>query len=165
MSYESYKWKGGDLITVNQMNRIEQGVLEMNEAYVPTVWQTGDTVTAEKLNKIEQGIAEGGGLVYPTFTVDGQGNVSCDMTYTEAKASYVASVDSIDFAPVALVRILNDTQALMWGVDALGTGEQLSAFADVPDTVTEGLAILLIGNGAPEALYADDGNFYLPKQD
>ena len=83
----------------------------------------------------------------------------------EAKASYVASVDSIDFAPVALVRILNDTQALMWGVDALGTGEQLSAFADVPDTVTEGLAILLIGNGAPEALYADDGNFYLPKQD
>lgn len=90
MSYESYKWKGGDLITVNQMNRIEQGVLEMNEAYVPTVWQTGDTVTAEKLNKIEQGIAEGGG---------GGGG---DLTTAEVTIISESTIDAEAYLPVAL---------------------------------------------------------------
>ena len=107
MNFENYKWKGGDLVTVNQMNRIEQGVLEMNEAYVPTVWQTGDTVTAEKLNKIEQGIVNAGsGADIPTVTVnDSTGIATCDWTYEEV----VAEVNNNSSLP-SIIHIEDDIE-------------------------------------------------------
>ena len=57
MSYEPTKWQTGDIITLNKLNKLEQGVAAMMEEYDPTVWQIGDTVTSTKLNKLEQAVA------------------------------------------------------------------------------------------------------------
>lgn len=57
MSYEPTKWQTGDIITLNKLNKLEQGVAAMMEEYEPTVWQIGDTVTSTKLNKLEQAVA------------------------------------------------------------------------------------------------------------
>lgn len=164
MSYEPTVWVDGDHVTSAKLNKLEQGVNSMS--YTPTVWNAGDVVTAEKLNKLEQGVAEGGGggATFPTFTHGNEG-WSCDMTYVEAKASFVASADENRFAPVELLTssIDEEVQIREWCVDALATGIILSSFADVPETVTEGLGILLIGDLSPVALYAEDGNFYMPK--
>lgn len=86
MSYEPTVWVDGDHVTSAKLNKLEQGVNSMS--YTPTVWNAGDVVTAEKLNKLEQGVAEGGGggggLDYPTFTVDEETEeITCDKTYSE----------------------------------------------------------------------------------
>ena len=56
-------------------------------SYEPYTWRGGDTVTANKLNHIEQGIAQGGsgGIFYiPNSTVDGQaGIITLGMTAGE----------------------------------------------------------------------------------
>ena len=53
-------------------------------SYEPYTWKGGDTVTANKLNHIEQGIAQGGsgGVLYiPNSTMDNQtGIITLGMT-------------------------------------------------------------------------------------
>lgn len=155
MSYEPTVWVDGDHVTSAKLNKLEQGVNSMS--YTPTVWNAGDVVTAEKLNKLEQGVAEGGGggsFDVPTFT-ERSGHYSCDMTYEEAKASYVATVDSHGFG---LAYKSGNSEEKAWGYDVLASGEMLSYF-EIPETVNEGLAVLG-EDSMPETLFADDGNFY-----
>ena len=61
MAYEPKEWECGMTITANDMNRIEQGVSEIDMEYEPTVWECGDIISAERMNKIENGIANAGG--------------------------------------------------------------------------------------------------------
>lgn len=96
----------------------------------------------------------GGGFDVPTFTVR-SGHYSCDMTYEEAKASYVATVDSHGFG---LAYKSGNSEEKAWGYDMLASGEMLSHF-EIPETVNEGLAVLG-EDSMPETLFADDGNFY-----
>lgn len=156
MSYEPTVWVDGDHVTSAKLNKLEQGVNSMS--YTPTVWNAGDVVTAEKLNKLEQGVAEGGGIstTFPTFTVSDDALYSCDMTYEEAKASYVSTVDEIGKG-LAYRLLPNDKR--VWAFDVLVSGNDLSYFADVPETVNEGLAVLSEQSN-PETLFADNGNFY-----
>lgn len=156
MSYEPTVWVDGDHVTSAKLNKLEQGVNSMS--YTPTVWNAGDVVTAEKLNKLEQGVAEGGGGGFdvPTFALDERW--SCDMTYEEAKASYVATVDE-NGAGLAYTSRANVGSIKIWAFDVLMSGDALSYFVDVPETVNEGLAVLS-ESGDPLTLFADDGNFY-----
>jgi len=61
MSYTPTEWQTGDIVTANKLNKLENGVEDMNMSYTPTEWANGDIVTAEKLNKLENGVAAGGG--------------------------------------------------------------------------------------------------------
>lgn len=100
----------------------------------------------------------GGGIDVPTFSVRG-GHYSCDMTYEEAKASYVATVDSKGYGlAYRLVYKSGNSEEKAWGYDVLASGEMLSYF-EIPETVNEGLAVLG-EDSIPKTLFADDGNFY-----
>ena len=61
MSYNKTTWATGDVVTSAKLNKLEEGVRDVNGEYVPTVWATGDVVTADKLNKLEQGVADASG--------------------------------------------------------------------------------------------------------
>lgn len=97
----------------------------------------------------------GGGFDIPTFTKLYE-EYSCDMTYEEAKASYVATADSNGFG---LAYNSGNSEEKAWAYDVLASGEMLSYFADIPETVNEGLA-LLGQDSMPVTLFADNGNFY-----
>lgn len=60
MSFTPKIWNSNDILSILNLNRLEEAVAEMGN-YTPTVWAVGDKITAEKMNKLEQGIAEGGG--------------------------------------------------------------------------------------------------------
>ncbi len=57
MAYERTTWECGDVVTAEKMNKIERGLADMDENYVPTEWECGDVITAEKMNKIESELA------------------------------------------------------------------------------------------------------------
>lgn len=99
--------------------------------------------------------SSGGGFDIPTFTVI-HGEYSCDMTYEEAKASYIATADSVGMGLAYVPH--NGGEGKAWAYDVLSSGDMLSHF-DIPETVNEGLALIGAG-GSPETLFADDGNFY-----
>lgn len=96
----------------------------------------------------------GSGFDVPIFAQSGK-SWSCDMTYEEAKASYVATVDSHG---CGLAYKSGNSEEKAWEYDVLASGEMLSEF-EIPETVNECL-VLLDQRGNPEMLFADDGNFY-----
>lgn len=159
MSYEPTVWVDGDHVTSAKLNKLEQGVNSMS--YTPTVWNAGDVVTAEKLNKLEQGVAEGGGggATFPTFTASG-GHASCDMTFAEINANYQAS----DMGQWGIAVFVHPVHGKKWVGITLVSGFSLDNYEDVPETVSEGFKLLPIGETEPIALYADDDNFYIPKE-
>lgn len=106
--------------------------------------------------KDAEGGGGGGGFDVPTFALDERW--SCDMTYEEAKASYVATVDE-NGAGLAYTSRANVGSIKIWAFDMLASGDALSYFVDVPETVNEGLAVLS-ESGEALTLFADDGNFY-----
>ena len=61
-------------------------------AYEPTVWKTGDVVTAQKLNKLEDGLAnvESGGIVLHVVIDETSGSKTLDKTFGEIKSALLA---------------------------------------------------------------------------
>ncbi len=56
MSFTPKIWNDNDILSILDLNRLEEAVAEMGN-YTPTVWAVGDKITAEKMNKLEQGVA------------------------------------------------------------------------------------------------------------
>lgn len=101
----------------------------------------------------------GGGLTFPTFTTSG-GHASCDMTFAEINANYQAS----DMGQWGIAVFVHPVHGKKWVGITLVSGFSLDNYEDVPETVSEGFELLPIGETEPIALYADDDNFYIPKE-
>ena len=100
----------------------------------------------------------GGGLTFPTFTAS-DGHISCDMTYSEAEANCVENADE-DGAGIGKWVYNGEHWISLWVV---GREDIDTAFKNVPETVDEGLAIVSCVTDKPYALFAEDGNYYEPK--
>lgn len=131
-----------------------------NGEVVPTgtieITENGEGINVSEYAYADVNVSGGGGFDVPTFALDERW--SCDMTYEEAKASYVATVDE-NGAGLAYTSRANVGSIKIWTFDVLMSGDALSYFVDVPETVNEGLAVLS-ESGDPLTLFADDGNFY-----
>lgn len=101
----------------------------------------------------------GGGIVYPTFTL-AQSGPTCDMTFAEINANYQAS----DMGQWGIAVLVHPVYGKKWIGIGLTSGSFLDYYEDVPETVSEGFELLPIGEKEPIALYADDDNFYFPKE-
>ena len=101
----------------------------------------------------------GGGIVYPTFTPTESG-VTCDMTFAEIRANYQAS----DMGQWGIAVLVHPVYGKKWIGITLTSGSFLDNYEDVPETVSEGFELLEIGDIDPLGLYADDNNFYIPKE-
>jgi len=92
MSFTPKIWNDNDILSILDLNRLEEAVAEMGN-YTPTVWAAGDKITAEKMNKLEQGVAgefwntvfEGnvtteveGGAPFAEGNIEGLTNLSAD---------------------------------------------------------------------------------------
>lgn len=63
-------------------------------SYTPTVWADNDDITVQKLNKMEQGLKEQKSEVFiiniTPGIIDGNSSLSTDKTYSEIKEAFLA---------------------------------------------------------------------------
>ena len=94
MSFTPKTWNDNDILSILDLNRLEEAVAEMGN-YTPTVWAVGDKITAEKMNKLEQGVA---GEFWNTVF---EGNVttveSSDHAQGEINANITANTIKVTF--------------------------------------------------------------------
>lgn len=87
MSFTPKIWNDNDILSILDLNRLEEAVAEMGN-YTPTVWAVGDKITAEKMNKLEQGIAESG----ETWNTVFEGNVTTTENSDHAQGEINANI-------------------------------------------------------------------------